>query len=511
MTYGDVYVATIAMGANYNQCIKALHEAEAHDGPSLILAYSPCIDHNIKIGLGHMMEHEKKAVDSGYWPLYRYNPANKAVGKSNMELDSKKIRGDVIEWLKSEDRFDKLLRSNEVTGTELQAKLKDQSLDKQDGILRASLDDLDLLDMLKDELGEVSDGQKICILYASETGNTETLAYQLQMQFNRREIRTKVMDYNSFDIDDIPKQSFVVNLAATCGQGEFPGNSTAFWEDLNDPDLPPDFLDGVKMFTFGMGDSHYVFFNEVAVRIHERMKELGATEVMEIGMGDDQDEDKWETEYNEWMPSLFSEDMGDVEPSQELMDPTWNILKPNQTVTEPQTEVVIPPGSKIVSLNKAVNITPESDRTNWHCEFDLSGQGMSYAAGDALGVYPHNDETQVREFCAQIGRDFDELIMIEDVTGTRKNYPDSSIPSVTTVGQLFTQVLDVFGWPKRNFYEAMSLAATDEGEKAALAHLISKEGKGDLGNYVAETTTYAQLLQQFPSAELSLGHLVDFI
>ncbi|MBU3183658.1 pyruvate:ferredoxin (flavodoxin) oxidoreductase [Clostridium estertheticum] len=89
MSYGYVYVAQIALGANMNQTMKAIVEAERYKGPSLIIAYAPCISHGIKVGMGSSIKEEKKAVDSGYWHLYRYNPELKEEGKNPFVLDSK--------------------------------------------------------------------------------------------------------------------------------------------------------------------------------------------------------------------------------------------------------------------------------------------------------------------------------------------------------------------------------------------------------------------------------------
>lgn len=89
MTYGYVYVAQVAMGASQSQFLKAVREAEAYPGPSLIIAYSPCINHGIRAGMGKTQEAEKRAVESGYWHLYRYNPALEEEGKNPFQLDSK--------------------------------------------------------------------------------------------------------------------------------------------------------------------------------------------------------------------------------------------------------------------------------------------------------------------------------------------------------------------------------------------------------------------------------------
>ena len=109
MSYGYVYVAQIAMGADMNQTIKAISEAESYKGPSLIIAYSPCISHGIKTGMGTTMMQERKAVEAGYWHLYRYNPALKKQGKNPFILDSKEPKGSFKDFLHSEVRYSQLM------------------------------------------------------------------------------------------------------------------------------------------------------------------------------------------------------------------------------------------------------------------------------------------------------------------------------------------------------------------------------------------------------------------
>jgi pyruvate-ferredoxin/flavodoxin oxidoreductase len=110
MSYGYVYVAQVAMGANQNQMIKALAEAEAYDGPSIVICYSPCINHGIKTGMGSTQAHEKDAVECGYWHLYRFNPALKEEGKNPFALDSKEPTGDFMAFLGSEVRYNSLYK-----------------------------------------------------------------------------------------------------------------------------------------------------------------------------------------------------------------------------------------------------------------------------------------------------------------------------------------------------------------------------------------------------------------
>jgi pyruvate-ferredoxin/flavodoxin oxidoreductase len=109
MTYGYVYVASVAMGANKNQVLKAILEAESYQGPSLIIAYAPCINHGIN--MSRSQHEEKLAVEAGYWPLYRFDPRLKEEGKNPFTLDSKEPTGNFKEFLMGEVRYSSLTRT----------------------------------------------------------------------------------------------------------------------------------------------------------------------------------------------------------------------------------------------------------------------------------------------------------------------------------------------------------------------------------------------------------------
>jgi len=112
MSYGYVYVAQVAMGADMNQLLKALTEAEAYNGPSIIIGYAPCEMHGIKGTMQNCQLEMKKAVDCGYWQMFRYNPALKAEGKNPFSLDSKEPTGDYKEFIKNENRYSRLAQTN---------------------------------------------------------------------------------------------------------------------------------------------------------------------------------------------------------------------------------------------------------------------------------------------------------------------------------------------------------------------------------------------------------------
>lgn len=122
MSYGYVYVAQIAMGADMNQTLKAIREAEAYDGPSLIIAYSPCINHGIKAGMSDAMGEMARAVQSGYWHLYRYNPQLLGAGQNPFMLDSKEPTASLRDFLLGEVRYNSLLKIAPEKAEELFAK-----------------------------------------------------------------------------------------------------------------------------------------------------------------------------------------------------------------------------------------------------------------------------------------------------------------------------------------------------------------------------------------------------
>ncbi len=129
-TYGYVYVAQVSMGANKNQFLKAVAEAEAYPGPSLIIAYSPCITHGIKEGMGRSQNRAKEAVEAGYWHLYRYNPTLKAEGKNPFTLDSKEPSKSFQEFLAGEVRYTSLTKSFPDVAEELFAKAEESAQER---------------------------------------------------------------------------------------------------------------------------------------------------------------------------------------------------------------------------------------------------------------------------------------------------------------------------------------------------------------------------------------------
>ena len=136
MSYGYVYVAQVSMGADKSQLMKAITEAEAYPGPSLIIAYAPCINHGIKGGMGNAQEEQRRAVAAGYWDLYRYNPALKEAGKNPFSLDSKEPTENFRDFLMNEVRYASLKKAAPEMAEELFAKTERDAIERRKSYVR---------------------------------------------------------------------------------------------------------------------------------------------------------------------------------------------------------------------------------------------------------------------------------------------------------------------------------------------------------------------------------------
>ena len=136
MSYGYVYVAQVAMGADPAQTLKAIREAEAYDGPSIVICYCPCIEHGMKASMGLSQIEEKKAVECGYWHLYRYDPRLKAEGKNPFQLDSKAPTGDFQQFLMGENRYASLKLSFPEKAAALYHKAANDAKERYEGYVK---------------------------------------------------------------------------------------------------------------------------------------------------------------------------------------------------------------------------------------------------------------------------------------------------------------------------------------------------------------------------------------
>jgi sulfite reductase (NADPH) hemoprotein beta-component len=298
MNYGNAYVASVAVYSSYTQVLEAMIEADKFNGPSVVLAYLPYEKEN-DTPLSVLQE-TKKAVDLGYWPLYRWDPRAEEKGEENFKLDSERIKKELEEFLSRDNYMSQVMKrhpefSSNISGsygTEVRQLQKRKAKDAYSKLL------------------EGLQGDPMTILFASDNGNAENLAKRLGNRGKARGLKTMVMAMDDFPIEDLPNEQNVILMTSVAGQGEFPQNGRTFWETVKDStDLD---LATVNFGVFGLGDSHYwprkedkVYYNKPAKDLHARLIALGGKPLAECGLGDDQDPDAYQTAYAEWEPKLW--------------------------------------------------------------------------------------------------------------------------------------------------------------------------------------------------------------
>lgn len=298
MNFGNAYVASTAVYSSYTQVLQAMLEADGFDGPSVVLAYLPYFgetDSPLTV-----LQETKKAVDAGYWPLYRWNPDKEKKGEPNFSLDSELAKQELKTFLARDNQLTQLMRKEpkfaaslaQDFGTEVRAQQKRKAKDAYNKLLEGLL------------------GAPLIILFASDNGNAASVAKRLGNRGRARGLKTTVMAMEDYPIEDLPGEENVVLITSTAGQGEFPQNGLPFWEAIKgSTDLD---LATVSFSVFGLGDSHYwprkedrIFYNKPAKDLDRVLGNLGGKRFADIGLGDDQHPDGYQAGYQEWEPKVW--------------------------------------------------------------------------------------------------------------------------------------------------------------------------------------------------------------
>ncbi|EPY50857.1 sulfite reductase Sir1 [Schizosaccharomyces cryophilus OY26] len=298
MNFGNAYVASTALYSSYTQVISSLLEADNFKGPSVVLAYLPY--HSPNDDAITVLQETKKAVDVGYWPLYRWTPALEDGESSDFQLDSERIRNELRAFLE---------RDNYLTQLTLRKPALSQTLTQSFGADVRHKQNVDSRNALN-KLIEGLSGPPLTILYASDGGTAENVAKRLHSRASARGSKCKIMVMDDYPIEELPKETNVVLLVSTAGQGDFPQNGFEFWEAFKNADLV---LNNLNYGVFGFGDYEYwprkedkLYYNRPGKQLDAKFQEFGAKPLLPLGLGNDQDPDGWETAYNAWEPELWA-------------------------------------------------------------------------------------------------------------------------------------------------------------------------------------------------------------
>jgi len=301
MNYGGVYVASIAIYSSYAQVLQALVEADKFNGPSVVLAYLPyTTEESTALDL---LKETKLAVDSGYWPLYRWDPSKEAAGEEPFSLDSDAVKNDLQAFLDRQNHLSQLVRAKPLFPAGLVTSLGETV--KAERKKRAQQAYAELLSGI--------DAPPLLILYASDGGAAEKKAKRLAGRAQARRLSTTIATMDTMDIDALSHEEHVVFVTSTAGQGEPPQNGRTFFKLLNAAvatGSKP--LTKIMYSVFGMGDSHYWprledahFYNRPGKDLDMKLAALGGERFADLGLGDDQDADGADTGYKVWEPRIW--------------------------------------------------------------------------------------------------------------------------------------------------------------------------------------------------------------
>ncbi|KAL1652155.1 Sulfite reductase [NADPH] subunit beta [Diplodia intermedia] len=298
MNFGNAYVASTAVYSSYTQVLQAMIEADKFDGPSVVLAYLPYYKEDESPLT--VLQETKKAVDIGYWPLYRWDPYGEEKGEENFKLDSERVKRELQEFLRRDNYLSQVMKRHpqfaanlsQSYGSEVRELQKRKAKDAYSKLL------------------EGLQGAPVTILFASDNGNAENISKRLGNRGKARGLKTMVMAMDDYPLEDINAEENLVLITSVAGQGEFPQNGRNFWEAVkNSTDID---LATVNFAVFGLGDSHYwprkedkIYYNKPAKDLHARLVTLGGKTLVDCGLGDDQDPDGFNTAYNDWEPKLW--------------------------------------------------------------------------------------------------------------------------------------------------------------------------------------------------------------
>ncbi|QPG77379.1 hypothetical protein FOA43_004792 [Brettanomyces nanus] len=293
MNYGNAYVASVALYSSYTQTLTAFLEASAYDdGPAIVLAYLPNEESHLEI-----LKTTKEAVDTGYWPLYRFNPHLDEYSEM-FKLDSTFIRRELQQFLDRENRLTLLAQKS----AKLQYNLQTYNKAVDEKIHQTSKQAFQ-------NLLENMSGDPMTVAYASDNGNAAGLANRLSQRAGKKGFKVRLAQLDDLSVDELPLETNLIVITSTSGQGEFPSGGKHFWDTIKSSTVD---LANIHASVFGLGDSKYwprqedvKYYNRPSGELYHRLELLGAQMLCERGLGDDEDADGFDTGYNNWEPKLW--------------------------------------------------------------------------------------------------------------------------------------------------------------------------------------------------------------
>lgn len=381
---------------------------------------------------------------------------------------------------------------------------------------------------------EEENNRKLLILYGSETGNCEDLGKRIGWQAKRRHFDVKLMALDEYPKKNLVNEDLVLFICSTTGQGEPPENMKKFWKFIMRKDLSDHSLVALQAAVIGLGDSSYLHYNITAKKLYKRLVQLGASMVLKIVLGDDQNPLGFDATIIPWLKDYWKQ--------VEMMFPLYGnktVISDDELI-ESSFEIHFIENSYLVNMNHkkenpyqaffdykhpfmATILSNERVTSEDHFQdvrlmkFQIPEvlTSLKYSPGDICVVNPKNLQSNVEEFISLLGLEKDKLIIIRNKNREWLNgCTYNSIEEACSILDLVTNYLDIQSIPKRSFFEIFYHFSQDELEKNKLKEFNSTNGQEDLYEYCNRPRrTILEVLKDFPNTtpHVPFEYLFDLI
>ncbi|KAI8071469.1 hypothetical protein BC940DRAFT_294536 [Gongronella butleri] len=362
--------------------------------------------------------------------------------------------------------------------------------------------------------------RSLLILYGSETGCAQDVAETLARQARRRRFHARVVAMDDYAKEHLPNEKLVLFVCSTTGQGEEPANMKKFWRYLLKKSHSEHMLQSTLCAVFGLGDSSYRKFNYPAKKLYRRLSQLGATLIAERGDGDDQHYQGLDGALLPWIDQLWKNvhlhfplpDGVAPIPDTELLPPTYTLTFLDAVPEAPLLkEPANAPGEFDLTVQSNTRITAEDHFQDVrHIAMSNDSDEFSYCPGDIAVIHPQNLPVDVDQFLQQMEWTHlsDKYVHIKP-TEQDKTLPHGW-PEVILFRDLFIKHLDVFGVPRRSFFEMLAYFTCNPDHTERLREFISPEGQDDMWAYCQRPRrTIAEILFDFKPLSLPMDYILD--
>uniref|UniRef100_A0A670YNY4 NADPH-dependent diflavin oxidoreductase 1 n=1 Tax=Pseudonaja textilis TaxID=8673 RepID=A0A670YNY4_PSETE len=373
--------------------------------------------------------------------------------------------------------------------------------------------------------------RKMLVLYGSQTGTAQDAAERVGREAKRCHFHCKVEALDDYQVANLIHEPLVIFVCATTGQGDPPDNMKNFWKFIFRKNLPPTSLCQMDYAVLGLGDSSYPKFNFIAKKLHRRLLQLGGNPLAPAALGDDQHDLGPDAAIDPWLLSLWEKILAlyPLPPGLCVISPDV-LLPPKYTfqfldeasgdlrraALQPEGALSDVPSERNPFCARMVSnerVTSESHFQDVRLlEFDITGSGIEYAAGDVVMIQPQNDAEEVRHFCDLLRLDPDACFTL---TPTEAGTPlPAHLPQPCTVRYLATHYLDITCVPRRSFFEFLSHFSPNDLERSKLQEFSSAQGQEERFAYCNRPRrTVLEVLCDFPHTTCAIpwNYLPDLI